>query len=57
MKFTDEEREKFLKDEPFYKDKDSYCLGDSLQEAGEVFRKLCGAEIQRKESAADVGMA
>ena len=37
MKFIEKEDvEKFLEDEPFFKNNDCYCLGNSLEEAGEI---------------------
>ncbi|MBR0542341.1 MAG: hypothetical protein IJK26_09075 [Clostridia bacterium] len=38
--FTEEELKRFLSDEPFYNNQHSFCLGKTLAEAGEIFRKI-----------------
>ncbi len=42
MKFkTEEERQKFLNDEPYYENPDSYCLGNTMEEAAEILKQIC----------------
>lgn len=43
--------ERFLKDEAFFKNKDVFCLGSTLVEAGKIFAQV----IQEREKF-DVGM-
>ena len=41
MKFkTQKEKEDFLQDKPFYKSASSYCLGNTMEEASEIIRKI-----------------
>ena len=52
MKFaTEEAKEKFLHDEAFWESNESYCLGNKLEEAGEIIKKI----MERKEQS-HVGM-
>lgn len=44
-----EDLENFLSDKKYYAGKNNYCLGETLEEAGEIFRKIV-------EDKADVGM-
>lgn len=52
LKLNDEELKDFLSDKPFYKNDDCYCLGKTLEEAGEIFRK-----IMEGRERANVGVA
>ena len=46
---TDEEKEKFLKDIPFYSSTDSYCLGETLESAGKIIRVIAeNKELQNE---------
>ena len=46
MKFkTEEERNKFLKDEKYFESLENYCLGNTQDEAGEIMRRI----IEEKE--------
>ncbi len=53
LELTPEEQEMFLKNKPFFRNKNSFCLGGTLKEAGEIFRQI----LFGKENASDVGMA
>jgi len=55
MKFNDESRKLFLEDKPFYENNECFCLGNSLEEAGEIIKRIVKAK--NKESDDDVGMA
>lgn len=37
---TAEEKMMFLHDEPYYKNPDSFCLGNTMDEAGEIMKKI-----------------
>ncbi len=53
MKFnTEEAREKFLHDEAFWESNESYCLGNTMKEAGKIANQI----IKEKESKENVGM-
>lgn len=58
MKFKNEaELQAFLNDKPFFHGTDSYCLGSTMEEAGEVIRQMMGeAELLRKAGTEDVAM-
>ena len=46
MKFrTEEAKEKFLHDEAFWENNESYCLGDTMEEAGDIIKVI----MERKE--------
>ena len=48
MKFKSEEELKmFLQDKPFYKDNESFCLGDTMAEAGAIISEII-EETERK---------
>lgn len=48
MNFREKEDfDRFLKDEPYYKSKDNFCLGNTLEEAAEVIRLMC-ADAKKK---------
>lgn len=51
FEFTEKELEKYLSDKAFFKDENTFCLGHTLKEAGEIFLKV----IKEREQA-DVGM-
>lgn len=56
MKFKNaENQEKFLRDEKYYENPEDYCLGNTLEEAGEIFRKLLN-DVDEKGSVKNVGM-
>lgn len=38
MKFDEVTREKFINDTPFYENEDCYCLGNTLEECGEILK-------------------
>lgn len=43
MEFKNEtELLNFVNDIPYYGDKDSFCLGNTLEEAAEIIRKVVG---------------
>ena len=44
-----EDLENFLSDKKYYSGRNNYCLGNTLEEAGEIFRKIV-------EDKKDVGM-
>ena len=47
MKFcTEEAKEKFLRDEAFWENNESYCLGDTLEEAGDIIKKIMEGKEQ-----------
>lgn len=49
MKVTSEQDiQKLIADIPFYSNKDSYCLGKTLTEAGEIIRQIV-ADKERRE--------
>lgn len=53
MKFTNEENlRKFLNDEPYYENKDDYCLGDSLESASNIVNQLMD-DIAAEENTSD----
>lgn len=53
MKFTNEENlKKFLNDEPYYENKEDYCLGDSLESASNIVNQLMD-DITGKRNASD----
>lgn len=54
MKFDADSLSAFLKDMPFYANNECFCLGNSLDEAGEIVRQIVEANLERKQS--DVGM-
>lgn len=54
MKFDADSLCAFLKDTPFYANNECFCLGDTLDEAGDIVRRIVEANWERKES--DVGM-
>lgn len=37
---TAEEKMMFLHDEPYYKNPDSFCLGNTMDEAGKIMKKI-----------------
>ncbi len=52
MKFRNQEdKDNFLSDKMYYAGKDNYCLGDTLEEAGMVIRKILN---DKQEDGADV---
>ena len=52
MKFQDEhEKQKFIHDEKYFGNLNSYCLGNTLEEAGDILRKITEAkEVQQDEN-------
>lgn len=52
---TDVELQKFLRDEPFFVNQSAFCLGNTLDEAGDIFRKI--AEEKERNGEVNVGMA
>lgn len=52
FQFTNEELDKFLKGEAFYKSPDCFSLGNSFEDAGKVFRTLL-----KERDGVNVGMA
>lgn len=44
MKFDAETLQMFLKDEPFFQSKDCFCLGNSLEEAGEIISQIVNSK-------------
>ena len=49
MKFTDKAKlDDFLKDKPFFEDKECYCLGSNLNEAAEVVAEIM--DFKKKET-------
>ena len=50
--FTESELKKFLNEEAFFKNKSTFCLGNTLEEAGKIFLKV----IEEREKT-NVGMA
>lgn len=53
MKFdSSENTEKFLNDIKFYENINCYCLGNTLEDAGEIIRKI----IEEQEMTENVGM-
>ena len=52
---TDEEKEKFLKDIPFYDSIDSYCLGDTLESAGKIIKVIAeNKELQNERQRLEI---
>ena len=52
---TDEEKEKFLKDIPFYDSTDSYCLGDTLESAGKIIKVIAeNKELQNERQRLEI---
>jgi len=50
MKFaTEEAKEKFLRDEPFWESNESYCLGDTLEEAGRIAKQIITEKEQKEK--------
>lgn len=52
MKFDTDSLNDFLQDIPFYKNKECFCLGNTLEEAGCVISQI----ISDKENEIDVGL-
>lgn len=40
MEFTEEQKLLFLQDKPFYENDNCFCLGNSLEEAGEIVEQI-----------------
>lgn len=53
MNMSEQELELFLKDVPFYRDNECYCLGKTLEDAGNIVRRIVGLERENEH----VGMA
>ena len=50
MKFRNQnEIQDFLEDKPFYSSPDSYCLGKTMEQAGEVIRKIATGKNNGKD--------
>lgn len=58
MKFKSEaELQAFLDDKPFFHSTDSYCLGNTMEEAGRVIRQMMEkSEISGKAGAGNVAV-
>lgn len=55
MKFDAETLQMFLDDKPFFKNKDCFCLGSTLEEAGDIVSKIVEDDMH-KGGTANVGM-
>lgn len=49
MKFNNENLQRFLNDKPFFENEESYCLGNTLEDAGEVVRKIMDGKKKEGE--------
>lgn len=58
MKFKSEAKlQAFLEDKPFFHSTDCYCLGNTLEEAGEIVRQMMGkTEVSGKAGAKNVAV-
>ena len=45
---TSEEKMMFLQDKPYYRNPNNFCLGNTLDEAGEVMQKIIEGTERRK---------
>lgn len=49
MNFKDKnDIDRFLRDEPYYKSKDNFCLGNTFEEAAEIIKLMC-IDVKEKE--------
>lgn len=53
MKFTNEENmKKFLNDEPYYTNREDYCLGNNLENAGNIVNQII-RDLSEEENTSD----
>lgn len=50
---TDEEKMMFLHDKPYYRNSDSYCLGNTMEEAGIIMKRI-REEAERGQSCVEM---
>ena len=55
MKFDAETLQMFLKDKPFYKNSECFCLGSSLEDAGNIMTQII-EDNKCERRTGDVGM-
>lgn len=55
MNFNQIELDFFLKDKPFFRDRNAYCIGNTMAEAGKIFQSIVGIALN-EEDKKDVGM-
>ena len=49
MEFTEEQKLLFLQDKPFYENDNCFCLGNSLEEAGEIVKQIVNKKKEKLE--------
>ncbi len=50
---TPEEKMMFLHDEPYYRNPDNFCLGNTMEEAGAVMKKI-QEETERRNACVEL---
>lgn len=55
MKFDAETLQMFLEDKPFYKNNECFCLGNTMEEAGEIISQILKNNMSEGRTG-DVGM-